>query len=281
MILWSFKLISHLRKAVAGRRYPSQLAWATAFGFLLGVVPHGNLMALALLIVVLSLKLNHAMAGLVAVVTTLLAPRLDPVTHSIGQFLLMQPKVAEIGQTAWALPLVPWTDLNNSIVLGSLVLGSVLVLPVFIGTYPLFRLFKPHEEDLESPVIASGRQQRRHVPEDDETRSTHPGRVREVILDGSHRRISRPHRSRPEKPTDVRSIAPAKRQDAHTRVDGAHDQTAPTPTEVETRIDVIRMTESESPAVDAGSPRSHHDEMDEALNYLLRQLRDSQQKEVA
>ncbi|MGB1815739.1 MAG: hypothetical protein ACPHJ3_10315 [Rubripirellula sp.] len=53
---------------------------------------------------------------------------------------------------------------------------------------------------------------------------------------------------------------------------------------IETRIDVIRMTDhrgaaQEKPATDA--EQSDSEPMDEALNYLLRQLRDSQQRKAA
>ena len=73
MILLIVKLINSARRAIAGRKYPHQLAWAVAFGLLLGVVPHGNLLAFGLVILVLSLKINHAMAGLTAVIATFLA----------------------------------------------------------------------------------------------------------------------------------------------------------------------------------------------------------------
>ena len=59
MIFWMVKLLNSLRRAIEGRKHPHQLAWAVALGLLLGVVPHGNLLAFALVILVLSLKINH------------------------------------------------------------------------------------------------------------------------------------------------------------------------------------------------------------------------------
>ena len=91
MTLWIIKLLSTVRRAMAGRKYPHQMAWAVAFGLLLGVVPHGNLLAAVLLMVVLSLKINHAMAGLTAVVTTFLATWLDPYSHQVGDYVLTHP----------------------------------------------------------------------------------------------------------------------------------------------------------------------------------------------
>ncbi len=85
MILWTIKLLNTVKKVIAGRKYPHQLAWATAFGLLLGIVPHGNLLAVALLVLVLSLRINHAMVALTAIATTfLVASRFDPVAHLIG-----------------------------------------------------------------------------------------------------------------------------------------------------------------------------------------------------
>ena len=123
MIFWIVKLISSVRRAIAGRKYPHQLAWAVALGLLLGVVPHGNLLAFCLVILVLSLKINHAMAGLTAVCVTFLAVKLDPYSHEVGNFILTHPQLEQTAQLAWSLPLIPWTDLNNTIVMGSFLIG--------------------------------------------------------------------------------------------------------------------------------------------------------------
>ena len=110
MILWTYKLISMARRAFAGRRYPHQLAWGVALGLLLGVIPHGNLLALTVLIVVLSLKINHAMAALTAIGTTFLATQLDPYSHQVGELVLTHPSFRGTAMAAWQLPrpLQPW-----------------------------------------------------------------------------------------------------------------------------------------------------------------------------
>ena len=63
-------------------------------------------------------------------------------------------------QQAWALPLVPWTDLNNTVVLGSFLIGVVALLPIFCLTLPFFRFFKPDEESEERAKEASERVER-------------------------------------------------------------------------------------------------------------------------
>ena len=53
---------------------------------------------------------------------------------------------------------------------------------------------------------------------------------------------------------------------------------------IETRIDVIRMTDRHGAGKERGTTEAkptNSEPMDEALNYLLRQLRDSQQRKAA
>jgi uncharacterized protein (TIGR03546 family) len=273
MILWIVKLMNTARRAIAGRKYPHQLAWAVAFGLLLGIVPHGNLLALILLVVVLSLKINHAMAGLTAVAATFVATQLDPISHQIGDFVLTQPKIHEAAVTAWALPLVPWTDLNNTVVMGSFLIGVGALVPVFVITYPVFRFFRPLIDDEE--VAAKKERTAKQLVETPAESTDDAHRV--VMVDHGHSQVSKPHTKSPANPTaadsiDIKPVAETN-QASEPRV------------AVETRIDVIRMQDNREsasqPAVQTSDAKTDHQPMDEALNYLLRQLRDSQQRKAA
>ena len=273
MIIWTIKLLSTVRRAIAGRKYPAQLAWAVAFGLLLGIVPHGNLLALGLLILVLSLKINHAMAALTAIGTSFAATYLDPYSHQLGQSLLSDPQFSEVAVKAWTLPLVPWTQLNNTVVLGSFLIGVASLVPVFLITYPLFRMFapktEPHPRDTDESVVA--------FEEIDSPQH------QIVVVDQGPCQIANP----------LPRIAPATADASHSDADepDAGEET-PSSTHrdvaVETRIDVIRMKDYRDPNASPDSNSDTADEqtnlqqpMDEALSYLLRQLRDSQQRKVA
>ncbi len=267
MILWTVKLLSTLRRAIAGRKYPHQLAWAVAFGLLLGVVPHGNLLAVAVLVVVLSLKLNHAMAALTAVGVSFVATWLDPYSHQVGDYVLTHPSIRETAIAAWQLPLIPWTDLNNTVVMGSFLIGVAALVPIFVITYPVFRMLAPRpERDVEQPGPEASRKSAHDV----------------VLIDSGHSHVASPHRgvkhTVADKPTiEISEIDGAGSQD---EAPAAEDRVA-----VETRIDVIRMKDYRG--VDSNMETSSADgtsteqPMDEALNYLLRQLRDSQQRKAA
>jgi len=287
MIFWIVKLVNSVRRAIEGRKYPHQLAWAVALGLLLGVVPHGNLLAFVLVILVLSLKINHAMAGLTAVCVTFLAVKLDPYSHEVGNFVLTHPQLQQTTQTAWNLPLIPWTDLNNTIVMGSFLIGLTSVVPVFLITYPIFRLVAPTQASSEKssktpPVPARSRPQ------------TSPHQV--VLIDHGHTVPNQPNHSSPPKTVSRPSVSqPPPKQTAggvskgraNEPVDFTEIESDPTEepqVAIETRIDVIRMTdhrgaEEETAATEA--KKSDSEPMDEALNYLLRQLRDSQQRKAA
>ncbi len=271
MIIWTIKLIGTVRRAIAGRKYPAQLAWAVALGLLLGIVPHGNLLALGVLIVVLSLRINHAMAALTAIGVSFVATFLDPYSHQLGDQVLSDPQFFELASKAWTLPLVPWTHLNNTVVLGSLLIGVASLVPVFLIAYPIFRMLAPktdpHPKDAEASVVTF-----------EEIESP---RHKIVVVDQGHRQIAKPHPSFPPARTDE----PIVEGD-----DVGGDEPSATEHEIaiETRIDVIRMKDYRDPNESAasntdtaGESTDQQQPMDEALNYLLRQLRDSQQRKVA
>ncbi len=287
MILWIVKLANSVRRAIEGRKYPHQLAWAVALGLLLGVVPHGNLLAFVLVILVLSLKINHAMAGLTAVCVTFLAFKLDPYSHEVGNFVLTHPQLQKTAETAWALPFIPWTNLNNTVVMGSFLIGLTSVVPVFLITYPIFRLVAPPNAGSETSRTGQTMPTRAK-------QQTSPHQV--VLIDHGHTVPKQPSLSSPTKTAPsykVSQKAPQKSSkgaatdQVNEPVDFIEIEAAPTEepeVAIETRIDVIRMTDhrgaaQEKPATDA--EQSDSEPMDEALNYLLRQLRDSQQRKAA
>ena len=288
MIFWIVELVSSIRRAIAGRKYPHQLAWAVALGLLLGIVPHGNLLAFGLVVLVLSLKINHAMAGLTAVCVTFLAVKLDPYSHELGNFVLTHPQLEQTSQMAWNLPLIPWTDLNNTIVMGSFLIGLTAVVPVFLVTYPLFRLVAPpHDEAAESIAKPVAKPSPHH--------QNNPHQV--VLIDHGHTVPIRPKRT-PNEETETHS----NESDCAASLQDSRDASKEVPTDpvdfkeiesnrtsepqvaVETRIDVIRMTDhygTETEYVANEADQDDAEPMDEALNYLLRQLRDSQQRKAA
>ncbi|QDT12475.1 TIGR03546 family protein [Planctomycetes bacterium K23_9] len=287
MIIWTIKLYKSIKSAIAGRRYPHQLAAAVAFGTLLGVVPHGNLLALAILIVVLSLRVNHAMAGITAIGVSFAASRMDPYSHVVGNQLLNHSRFSEYATQAWQLPIVPWTDLNNSVVMGSFVIGVAALIPIFMVTYPIFRLFKTTEEEDTLAADLQTEKQNRNV-----------AKHSVVLVDQGHNEVAAPHVDRHtpdvEETIDVTDEQPALNEIRIDEAESLHETVAETHADlqVETRVDVIRMVDYRDEAIDDQSDTTAESDpappasstpppSDEALSYLLRQLRDSQQQRKA
>lgn len=349
MVIFSLKLLNNLRKALAGRRFPHQLAGGVALGVLLGVIPHGNLLAAIVLIALLCFRVNHAIMGVVAILVTFGATYMDNYSHAVGEYLLLHSTGNRFATQAWSLPLVPWTDLNNTVVLGSFVIGVASVLPVFALTLPVFRLIAPVEDDKDalsgesetetsndSTRIDSHNElrgpSRFESPEhgDKKSASDAPGNSASdvstkhsvsVFVDREEEltaprfiEITDDTDQAPEssstptipidrvlevepafRPVPDQSTAPTEQSVAPTDKTLRQDTgsaTEPLPTNeqmvsVETRIDVIRMKDvdtDESPSNVGGDPNGidHAEQpMDEALNYLLRQLRNSQQRKAA
>ncbi len=263
MVVFSLKLLNNVRKAIAGRKYPHQLAGGVALGVLLGIIPHGNLLALIVLATVLCFQVNHAIMGVVAIAASFGATRLDVYSHRIGEAVLTHPTGFQIAERAWAMPGVPWTDLNNTVVLGSFVIGVAATLPIFLITLPLFRWIAPATavEDPTSIVPPAPLNEQASAEVGHATAASLPAPATIPIHSGSA-----------DQPVFV-PIADS---------GGEPHQTV----SVETRIDVIRMKDYHPDGTDAESSDQEPDgaaeqPLDEALRYLLQQLRHSQQRKAA
>ncbi len=299
MLVFFIKRLLNLRQAIFGRREPNQLAWGFALGGLIGIIPHGNLVAVLILLMILSVKINHGMAMVTAFAMTLLAPYLDSQTHTVGLQVLTHPQLASFWAAAWQLPIVPWTSINNTVVLGSLLVGVAALLPSYWVSYRIFQRLAPRELETDAGAEA--------VPD-----SALGAVTTESITLGGHGStaatdISTATRSAATAPTDGADAGPIIIPlAAAVAVDAALTQVTrerattdlPSGTTVHTRIEVVRLRPAgvaeqlgtpEFPATIAmaqateapGDARQQPKPMTETLNYLLRQLRDSREGRAA
>lgn len=108
-----------------------QLAWGIAVGMFLGLLPKGNLTALVLAGLLFSLRINLG-AGLVsATAFSWLGMLLDGPAHRLGWQILSQPSLQPAFVWCYSLPLVPWSGLNNTVVVGQLAFGLYALYPVY------------------------------------------------------------------------------------------------------------------------------------------------------
>ena len=139
-----FVIVRPLRialKALICESTPRQLALGFALGMLIGLVPKGNLTAVALGIVLAASRANIGIAAATIVAFSFASPWLDPMSHEIGTYLLGHPALLDMWTKLYNTPVMPWTSFNNSVVLGSFVLGVVLLYPAYRLSKPVFKLY--------------------------------------------------------------------------------------------------------------------------------------------
>jgi uncharacterized protein (TIGR03546 family) len=98
---------------------------------MVGLVPKGNLIALLLSMLLLSLRLNLAAGLLAAGIFSWIGMLIDPLTNRLGYSLLSNANLYGFWTWLYNLPLAPWTRFNNTVVLGSLLVGAWLFYPVY------------------------------------------------------------------------------------------------------------------------------------------------------
>jgi uncharacterized protein (TIGR03546 family) len=137
MILWFLQQVLVLRKFSETALTPHHAALACTLGMVLGLLPKGNLLAVGVTVVVLSLRVNLAIVMCSTLCFTLISGLFDPVTHPIGTALLTHDSLQSLWTRLFELPLMRWMALNNSVVLGSLLFAFAVSLPGYLVTRSL------------------------------------------------------------------------------------------------------------------------------------------------
>ncbi|HXF95406.1 MAG TPA: TIGR03546 family protein [Gemmatimonadales bacterium] len=129
------KLVQSLVKALHSDGTPGQVAAGIALGSILGLTPLMSLHnALVFgLIVILNVSFPGAMLGWALFIPV--GFLLDPWFDRIGTLLLLEtPALVPLWTSLYNLPVVPLTDFNNTVVLGSVVFAAAFLGPLFVGS---------------------------------------------------------------------------------------------------------------------------------------------------
>jgi uncharacterized protein (TIGR03546 family) len=127
------KLLQSIIKALHSDGTPGQVAAGLALGSALGLTPLLNIHNLLIfaLIVILNVSFGGGMLGWALFVPVGFA--LDPVFDRIGGGLLQAASLRPLWTGLYNTPLVPYTNFNNTVVLGSAVGWLVLAVPIFFA----------------------------------------------------------------------------------------------------------------------------------------------------
>ena len=129
------KLLQSLVKALHSEGTPGQVAAGIALGSILGLTPLVNLHNLVVisLICVLNVSVPGAVLGWALAIP--LGFALDPAFDWIGRWLLLEsPALKPLWTSLANMPVVPLTNFNNTVVLGSLLCALVLFTPIYYGS---------------------------------------------------------------------------------------------------------------------------------------------------
>lgn len=126
------KLIQSIIKALHSDGTPGQVAAGLALGSILGLTPLLNLHNVVVFVLIIMLNVSFPAAMLGWALFVPLGFLLDPVFDAIGRLLLIDTHaLTPLWTTLANIPVVPLTNFNNTVVLGSFVVALVLFAPIY------------------------------------------------------------------------------------------------------------------------------------------------------
>lgn len=107
------------------------IALGLSLGLVLGFSPILSLQTLLILGFCFLFRVQIAALFLSSFIFKFVAYLLDPICHKIGRWFLENETLIPLWTMLYNLPLVPFTQFNNTIVMGSGVLSFILAIPLF------------------------------------------------------------------------------------------------------------------------------------------------------
>ncbi|GAB6165656.1 hypothetical protein JCM19992_16560 [Thermostilla marina] len=127
---------------------PRQIAAGFVLGMLIGLIPKGNLTAVLLSTALFAFNVNLAAGIASAVVFSWVGVWLDPIAHRLGWSLLTRESLHGTWTWLFNLPGMSWTKLNNTVVLGNLLIGLWGAWPVYQIVRRLAERLQPMREQI-------------------------------------------------------------------------------------------------------------------------------------
>ena len=126
------RLIQKLVKTLNSEGTPGQVAVGIALGSILGLTPFLNLHNLFAFAAIALFNISFPAAMLGWILFEPIGFLLDPVFHNIGTAILTNlPPLLPTWTGMYNAPVIPFSNYNNTVVMGSLIGWAVLALPIF------------------------------------------------------------------------------------------------------------------------------------------------------
>jgi len=128
------KIIQSLFGALHSEGTPGQLAAGIALGSIMGLTPLVNVHNAIVFAAIVLLNVSFAGGMLGWALFVPIGFLLDPLFDWIGHTLLFTPSFTPLWTSLYNMPIVPLTNFNNTVVLGSLVFALLFLVPLFLAT---------------------------------------------------------------------------------------------------------------------------------------------------
>ncbi len=153
------RLIIKVLKALNSNEAPWQISLGIIFGSILGLTPFLSLHNLIILFLALVINLNISMLIVSCALFSIIAYALDPVFHQLGFAILTSPSLEGLWTQFFSCSILLLANLNNTIVMGSLIATLAAAIPLFfllnilvvkyrdvyntfIGKFPMLKFLK-------------------------------------------------------------------------------------------------------------------------------------------
>ncbi len=134
--------IAKLVVALNSNSRPGEMASGIAFGLVLALIPAGNLLWFTIFILAFFIKHNIAALLISMGFFRIFISVLDPFLDLIGGMILEISVFQNLFTILYNIPLFPYTNFNNTVVMGGFVLGIILWIPVFIMFTFLIKIYR-------------------------------------------------------------------------------------------------------------------------------------------
>jgi uncharacterized protein (TIGR03546 family) len=124
---------------VAGINSPHQLALGVAFGVLIGLVPKESAIPWMICLLFLLSRANLLTGIVAALVVSVISPLLDVYSDQIGFSILTVEALQASYAAAMEIPFLAWTQFDNTVVTGSVAIGLLGWVPVYLISQVFFR----------------------------------------------------------------------------------------------------------------------------------------------
>ncbi len=143
MLATLFRPLRQLAQSLTVNDSPRQVAWGFTLGMLIGLTPKGNLLAIMLTLLLLGLRTNKSAGLLAAGIFSSVGIFFDGFAHRIGSWILTWEAAQPLHHWLYESLLGPWLGINNTVVVGQLLIGLYLAYPAYWFAYQFAGKIQP------------------------------------------------------------------------------------------------------------------------------------------